>query len=135
MLWQLRRHECPLPIMEPDMSKTDDQPEIAASDRRSVHLAATGGDWEDAGKPGVRVNRLHTDASRGERTLLFELEPGARSAPHSHDDFEQLFVLSGSFHDGERLLRAGDYCSRAPGEVHEATTEEGARVLVIYTPA
>ena len=60
---------------------------------------------------------------------------GARSAPHSHDEFEQVFVISGSFHDGERLLRANDYCCRAAGEVHEASTEKGARVLVVYSPA
>lgn len=103
--------------------------------RGSVHVAACGSGWADAGNPGVRVKCLHADDERGERTLLFELAPGARSAPHSHAEFEQVYVLSGSFHDGERWLRAGDYCARAPGEVHEATTEEGATALVVYTPA
>ena len=103
--------------------------------RRSAFVEDAGNAWEDAGKPGIRIKRLHEDATRGERTLLFELAAGARSAPHAHEDFEQVYVLSGSFHDGERLLRAGDYCSRAPGEIHEATSDDGAVALVIYTVA
>ena len=103
--------------------------------RRSAFREDASIPWEDVGKPGIRVKRLHEDAARGERTWLFELEPGARSAPHTHEDFEQVYILSGSFHDGKRLLRAGDYCARAPGDVHESSSPQGAVALVIYTPA
>ncbi len=100
----------------------------------SAYACAAGARWVDAGKPGMRIRRLYEDAARGERTLLVELGPGVRSEPHAHEALEQIYVLEGSFHDGQRLLRAGDYCCRGPGAVHEGWTEEGALVLVIYTP-
>ena len=84
-------------------------------------------------KPGVRVKTLYENPDVGERTLLFETAPGMQSQPHSHDEFEQVYVLSGSFHDGERLLEAGDYCYRTPGTVHGGGSSDGAVLLVIYS--
>ena len=86
-------------------------------------------------KPGIWVKPLYEDADRGERTLLVRMDPGARSEPHSHEGFEQVYVLSGSFQDDNRLLREGDHCCRTPGVMHSAFSEEGVLVLAIYTRA
>lgn len=89
-------------------------------------------DWEEA-KPGVFAKLLYQDEARGERTMLIRLEPGAKSAPHCHKEFEQVYVIEGSFEDGERVLNAGDFCCRSPGQVHTAYCRDGAVVLVTYS--
>ncbi len=47
-----------------------------------------------------------------------KIDAGARYPMHAHDETEQIYVLSGSFSDQDRTLKAGDYCCRAPGAMH-----------------
>ena len=91
-------------------------------------------DWSPV-KPGISMKTLYRSPDGRSRTQLFKLEPEARSQPHAHDELEQVYVLEGSFFDGERWLRAGDHCVRPPGTVHSSWTEEGAVTLVMYAPA
>jgi anti-sigma factor ChrR (cupin superfamily) len=100
----------------------------------SAHTSGSPMDWVLA-KPGIFVKTLYKSPDHAHRTLLFRLEPGARSALHSHESLEQIYVLYGSFHDGTCWLRAGDHCVRPAGAKHSAWSESGATVLVIYTPA
>lgn len=97
-----------------------------------THTAET--EWVRS-KPGIYSKLLYENSARGERTVLTQMSPGARSAPHTRDAFEQIHVLEGRFHDGTRELNAGDHCCRPAGTVHEAFSEEGALVLVVFTPA
>jgi len=106
---------------------------VAAAD--SAYTSAEGARWELTGSAGMWVKRLYEDEQRGERTWLFRMDPGAHSPPHSHAEFEQVYVLEGSFYDQDRLVKAGDYCARAPGAVHSAASDDGALMLVIYTKA
>ena len=99
----------------------------------SLYVSSEKSEWV-AGKPGVWVKNLYEDPSTGERTLLIKADPGMRSPSHSHEEFEQVFILSGSFFDDERVMRAGDYCCRAPGAMHSGGSDEGAVMLVVYTP-
>lgn len=101
----------------------------------SAYVSAEGAPWEPAGGDGMWVKRLYEDEERGERTWLFRMDPGARSPSHSHEEFEQVYVLEGSFHDGDRLVKAGEYCARSPGAVHCAVSDGGALMLVVYTKA
>jgi quercetin dioxygenase-like cupin family protein len=98
-------------------------------------MSAAGVQWESAGSDGMWVKRLYEDEERGERTWLFRMDPGASSPPHSHEEFEQVYVLEGSFYDEDRLVKAGEYCARSPGAVHSATSDAGALMLVVYTKA
>ena len=59
--------------------------------------------------------------------------PGATAGPHAHDEFEQVYVLEGSFNDGEQTLVPGDYVFRAPGAMHEGWTRDGALMLVMFS--
>jgi anti-sigma factor ChrR (cupin superfamily) len=108
-------------------------PAVAAA--ASSHMSAEACDWEFTGDEGMWVKRLYEDEARGERTWLFRMDAGACSPPHSHEAFEQVFVLEGSFSDGDRRISAGEFCARAPGAVHSATSEGGALMLVVYTKA
>lgn len=106
----------------------------AIGEAQSKYSASQAMPWEEL-KPGVFSKLLYQDENRSERTLLVRLEPEARSAPHSHDEFEQIYVIEGGFEDGERVLNAGDFCCRSPGQVHTAYSPDGALVLVTYTAA
>lgn len=99
------------------------------------YMSTAGSDWEAAGGDGMWVKKIYENVARAECTLLFRMDPGAFSPPHSHDAFEQVYVLEGSFYDEDRLVRAGEFCARSPGAVHSATSDDGALMLVVYTKA
>tara|TARA_B100001123_G_C15009135_1_gene906805 strand:+ start:116 stop:487 length:372 start_codon:yes stop_codon:yes gene_type:complete len=102
----------------------------------SLYLESAKMPWESTNNGQYKVKRLFEDSERGELTCLFQMAPGAISEPHAHDDeFEQIYVLEGSFNDGEQTLNPGDYVLRAPGAMHEGTTQEGALMLVIFSKA
>ena len=108
---------------------------IAAIDAASsCYTSSTASDWQAAGD-GMWVKEIYADVRRGERTLLFRMEPNSFSPPHSHEELEQVYVLEGSFYDEHKLLRAGDFCVRSPGAVHSAASDDGAVMLVVYTKA
>ncbi len=100
----------------------------------SVVLHTSSGTWQPTEFPGFYVKPIYEDAVAGERTLLMKIEAGARADAHEHPtQFEQIYVLSGTFVDGSRTLAAGDYCCRAPGARHEGGSDPGAMVLVFYS--
>ena len=77
---------------------------------------------------------LHEDPAKGERTLLMRMAPGASFPLHGHEgEWEQIYVLSGSFSDQNRTLKAGDYACREPGAPHSSHSDEGCVALLIYT--
>lgn len=92
-----------------------------------------GGDWRPSGTPGFWVKPLVEDEAAGVRTWLMKSEPGAASTLHSHDEIEQIYVLEGSFSDGEGSYHPGDFIVRAVGAPHLTTCAEGSLSLVIYS--
>ena len=90
--------------------------------------------WEETELEGFWLKRLYEDPERGEKTWLMRMDPGARVGPHAHhDEFEQVYVLDGSFNDDSQTLVSGDYACRAPGAIHGGSTEEGALILVMFS--
>ena len=98
----------------------------------SIYFETAAADWQADGEK-FWIKPLYENRLRGERTCLMKIDPGARFPPHAHDEVEQIYVLSGSFYDQDRTLRADDYACRAPGAMHTTGSEEGAVLLVIYS--
>jgi anti-sigma factor ChrR (cupin superfamily) len=98
----------------------------------SVYLDLAATDWQPDGDK-FWVKLLYENPARGERTCLMKIDPGAWFPLHAHEEMEQIFVLSGSFYDQDRTLRAGDYACRVPGAMHTAGSAEGAVILLIYS--
>jgi anti-sigma factor ChrR (cupin superfamily) len=119
---------------------------MIANDRRAVfaplprpsegshHIDGDALDWQPTDAAGFCVKPLLSDPATGARTELWRMESGAQVGAHSHDQLEEVLVLSGEFSDDERTYRAGDYCVRAPGMLHTTRSERGCTVLVIYRP-
>ncbi|WP_417516474.1 cupin domain-containing protein [Minwuia sp.] len=97
-----------------------------------VARAADQTDWQ-VSAPGFLVKPLYEDAGSNQRTWLMKVEPGAYSPPHAHEELEQFLVIEGQFSDGEVTYGPGDFAIRAPGAIHEASSESGALVVLFYS--
>jgi quercetin dioxygenase-like cupin family protein len=77
------------------------------------------------GEPGVAVRWLvgETDETPNFALRLYEIEPGAVTATHTHYWEHQVFVLSGRgtvvSDEGDLSLRAGDVVYVPPAEAHQ----------------
>jgi anti-sigma factor ChrR (cupin superfamily) len=92
-------------------------------------------EWQDCGADGFLIKPLMEDEQAGLRTWLMKVEAGAFSPLHAHDEIEQIYVLEGTFYDQEETYGAGEYIVRAAGAMHSAGSENGAVVLLVYSPA
>lgn len=95
-------------------------------------LAASEGQWNESGLPGIRVKVLAVDDVRGLVTMLLRAEPGARYPSHSHSTPEECYVISGTVTIDGRILHAGDFHHADADSQHgEITTTDGAEVLLV----
>ena len=105
----------------------------------SLFLNSEEMELQDSGEEGFWIKPLLEDDMEGDnatlRTWLMKVDAGAFSPMHAHDDIEQIFVIEGSFYDQDKIYEPGDYVIRAPGTVHSAGSENGAIVLLFYSPA
>lgn len=101
----------------------------------SLALGTAGMEWQECGSEGFWIKPLLEDEERGLRSWLMRVDPGAWSPPHAHDDVEQVYMLEGSFYDQERSYGPGDYIVRDAGAEHSGGSEDGALMLVFYSPA
>jgi anti-sigma factor ChrR (cupin superfamily) len=101
----------------------------------SLDFNSTQIDWQECGAQGFRIKPLLEDTEAGLRTWLMQVDAGAFSSLHAHDEIEQIYVLEGSFYDQDKTYRPGEFIVRAPGAMHSAGSEDGAVVLLFYSPA
>ena len=84
---------------------------------------------------------LAIDEASGDYTRLTRFKPGTDTSEFgtkSHTYPEEIFVVQGSLYDAafDQWLKAGDYASRPPGELHGPfKTDEGCIVLEISYPS
>ena len=90
-------------------------------------------DWTESGAKGFWIKSLFEDERSGQRTWLMKVEAGCEAPPHAHEDFEQIYVLEGRFHDGANTYGPGDFVVRAPGAIHTGGSKDGGLVLLIYS--
>ena len=109
---------------------------------RMLTLPATGSegvnanelDWQDSGTEGFWIKPLFEQSSHGLRTWLMKVDPGAYSPMHAHEEVEQIYVAEGSFYDQDNTYGPGDFIIRAAGAMHTAGSEDGALVMLFYSP-
>ena len=90
-------------------------------------------DWKPGVFDGVEFKILRADPEAGRVTLLTKLAPGTVYPRHQHDDFEELFLLDGDVVVNGVPMHPGDYCSAAPGSVHDGIRTVGGCTLVVST--
>ena len=108
---------------------------LALPETDSIDLDSNQVEWQDGSTEGFQYKLLLEDPATSLRTYLMKVDAGAFSPPHAHDELEQVYVLEGSFYDQHRTYRPGEYIVRAPGAMHSGGSENGAVVLLFYSPA
>ena len=101
----------------------------------SLDLDTTRIDWQDRGAEGFRIKPLLQDAKTGIRTWLMQVDAGASAPMHAHDEIEQIYVIEGSFYDHDNRYGPGAFIVRAAGAMHSAGSDDGAVVMLFYSPA
>jgi anti-sigma factor ChrR (cupin superfamily) len=84
-----------------------------------------------ATSPGIRKRVLHDDPMTGAHTLLVEFQPGAATSKLGpHPNGEEIYVIRGTFLDGDRRCPAGTFLHYAPGSAHQPRSDEGCLCLI-----
>lgn len=88
--------------------------------------------WVASPMPGVErkmLDRLGEEVARA--TSVVRYAPGSRFSEHTHGGGEEIFVLSGVFHDSNGSYPAGTYIRNPPGSSHAPWAgPEGATIFV-----
>jgi anti-sigma factor ChrR (cupin superfamily) len=53
--------------------------------------------WLESGTPLLSIKPLFEDSSTGQRAWLMEIAARAHAPDHSHEETEQIYVISGEF--------------------------------------
>ena len=91
-------------------------------------------DWQALPVPGAFVKLLSTDEKRGYAVVMGKLEPGTRYPAHTHIHGEEIYMLSGDLHIGERRLETGDFHHAAAGTRHDVNwSENGCTLMAVIS--
>lgn len=101
-------------------------------EKESHFVAAAAMPWVPSGVEKISMKILYKDDD-GRSTILFKMEPGAVVPLHEHTSLEQTYVLEGSLEDDEGICKAGEFVWRPGGNVHIATSPNGAVILSVFT--
>lgn len=95
------------------------------------HFAdAEGGTWLPH-SPGVESRVLSGAPGESSFAYLIRIAPGATVRTHAHSAVEHCMVVTGDFHVGGRILRAGDYHRADVGSEHARLFSEGGCIVLV----
>lgn len=81
-------------------------------------IAHDASDWKALPVPGAWFKTLLIDRDQGYVILLGKLDAGVRYPAHTHEGFENLYLLSGDLHVGSHNLGPGDFHHSEAGTSH-----------------
>jgi anti-sigma factor ChrR (cupin superfamily) len=88
--------------------------------------------WKQLPVRGAWIKFLSLEAASGYAVLLGRLEAGVRYPAHIHEGAEEIYVLSGDLHIGDRTLGPGDFHHADAGTSHPVNySEEGCTLLAV----
>jgi len=88
--------------------------------------------WLPLPMPGAYVKILSYAPASEHAIILGKLDAGAKFPGHFHERSEDLFLVSGDLHVGERVMHAGDFHHAEAGSEHGINwTETGCVVLTV----
>jgi anti-sigma factor ChrR (cupin superfamily) len=90
--------------------------------------------WKQLPVPGAWIKLLQLERERGYAVLLGKLDPGVRYPAHVNVGPEDIYVLTGDLHIGDRRLGPGDFHHADAGSQHEVNySVEGCTILAVLT--
>lgn len=83
--------------------------------------------------PGIRKRELWR-GQEGAKALVLEFDPGARFAELDEHwpGPEEVFVVSGTFNDGDRDYPAGSFIHNPAGSAHVPQSQAGCTLFVFF---
>ena len=80
---------------------------------------------------GMHWCNFSYEAANGAGSFLLRMDPGCKSFPHEHVNYEDFYVVEGELIDNDgSVFRSGDFVSFRPGSRHWSTTPDGCTLVV-----
>ena len=89
--------------------------------------------FDNYGAPvsGMSWHKISYNKEKGLGSYILKMEPGAKSLPHKHANYEEFLMLDGELIDPDgKIFKKGDFISFEPGSTHSSYTKNGCLVLV-----
>lgn len=104
---------------------------INADFTRRAIVASRQRQWVGSPQSGVeRVMLDRVGAEKARATSIVRYAPESNFPHHPHPGGEEIFVLSGTFSEGDKHYPAGWYLRNPPGSSHQPYSAEGAVIFV-----
>jgi quercetin dioxygenase-like cupin family protein len=88
--------------------------------------------WKELPVRGAWIKLLSLERERGYAVLLGRLEAGVRYPAHTHEGSEDLYIITGDLHLGDRKLGPGDFHHSDSGTAHGVNhSVEGCTLLAV----
>ena len=81
--------------------------------------------------PGMSWHKLSYNQKTGQGSYILKMDPGAKSLPHKHINYEEFLILDGELIDSDNtIFKKGDFISFEPESSHSSYTKNGCLLLV-----
>ena len=99
------------------------------------HGAGDSKGWKELPIRGAFIKLLSLERERGYAVLMGRLEAGVRYPAHRHIGSEELYILTGDLHIGDRTLGPGDFHHSDAGTAHDVNYSVAGCTLLAVLPA
>ena len=80
---------------------------------------------------GMSWHKISYNEKTGQGSYILKMEPGAKSLPHKHINYEEFLMLDGELIDpDDKIFKKGDFITFEPGSFHSSYTKTGCLLLV-----
>ena len=81
---------------------------------------------------GMSWHKISYNEKTGQGSYILKMEPGAKSLPHKHINYEEFLMLDGELidHPDDKIFKKGDFITFEPGSSHSSYTKTGCLLLV-----
>ena len=80
---------------------------------------------------GMSWCKVSYNTKTGQGSYILKMEPGAKSLPHKHINYEEFLVLDGELIDPDNtIFKKGDFITFEPESSHSSYTKTGCLLLV-----
>ena len=83
---------------------------------------------------GMSWYKISYDKEKGQGSYILKMDPGSKSVPHEHVNYEEFYMLEGELIDEDgQIFQKGDFVRFETGTQHSSYTKKGCKLLVILS--
>tara|TARA_B100001146_G_scaffold218694_1_gene224846 strand:+ start:82 stop:426 length:345 start_codon:yes stop_codon:yes gene_type:complete len=80
---------------------------------------------------GMSWHKISYNKETGQGSYILKIDPGAKTIPHEHINYEEFYMLDGDLTDADgKTFKRGNFVTFEPGSSHSSYTEKGCLILV-----